>query len=140
MVDRPKRARRTRAPLSTPATTPKPIGPLTLPKPPGDGAIESMDDGSLRMRGSATVENLLRFVSDVAAMVEAGTLEAPASVEVGFKDEASKIARGPAATPAEFARTITRFATAALTAPGALYFAFALDCGCGVRVEVARGA
>lgn len=134
MVDRP-RARRTRAPV--PAA---PVGPLTLPLPCGkDTVAETLPDGSLRLTGRLHVEALLAFVEVVVAGIAGGTLELPARVEVGFKDESSKITRGDAATRAEWARTIGRFSKVALTAPGALWFEFALDCGCGARVEVARG-
>lgn len=115
------------------------VGPLALPIPSPKSKMASSEDGSLRLTDTLAPEALLAFADELAGYVEAGTVEPPAWVEVGYAGEASRVSRGPDASSAEWARTLARFARVALTAPGALWFAFALDCGCGVRVEVRRG-
>lgn len=116
----------------------KPLGPLALPMPSETARVESLDDGSLRIRDTLSRDGLGRFLVQTGDLVREGLLETPAWFGVSLRDGASvQFDRGAGAdAPARLADAMTHMGRRILDGGvDASSVAFALDCGCGVKVE-----
>lgn len=119
-----------------------PLGPLALPMPSEGARVESLDDGSLRIRDVLSREGLGRFLVQTGDLVREGLLETPAWFGVALLDGSSvRFDRGQGGdAPARLADAMCHMGRRILD--GGLdpeSIAFSLDCGCGVKVERGRG-
>lgn len=120
------------------ATSKRPLGPLALPMPSEEARVESLDDGSLRIRDVLSREGLGRFLVQSGDLVRDALLETPAWFGVALRDGSSvRFDRGQGDdAPARLADAMCHMGRRILD--GGLdpeSVAFALDCGCGVKVE-----
>lgn len=120
----------------------RPIGPLALPMPSETARVESLDDGSLRISDTLSREGLGRFLVQTGDLVREGLLETPAWFGVSLRDGASvrfDRGQGPDA-PSRLADAMCHMGRRVLDRvvdPASV--AFALDCGCGVKVDRRAG-